>query len=82
MEISTRDCAQYSSVAWTEVTAQHDNTKITFDVSGSEKQAFAEHLADTGFDMMPDLTAIVNYLKGRGCLDDIVDYARTEDEES
>lgn len=81
MEISTRECAQYSSVAWTEVTAQHDSTKITFDVRGSEKRELAEHLASVGFDLMPDVQSMVNFLRDHGHLDDIVDYADTEDEE-
>lgn len=81
MEINTRDCAQWSNVAWTEVTAQHDATKITFDVRGNEKQAFAEHLAAVGFDLMPDVRSMVNFLKDHGHLDDIVDYARTEDDD-
>lgn len=81
MEISTRDCAQYSSVAWTEVTAQHDGAKITFDVRGREKEALAENLASVGFELMPDVQTMVNFLKDHGHLDDIVDYARMEDED-
>lgn len=81
MDIEYRKCNQYGSVQWTEVKVTHDNTTVNFDVSGSEQAQLIEHLLDTGFDLLPDMNSVFEYLKKKGYWGDIKEQIEEENAE-